>query len=53
VPESHPLRLIRCIVNQVLAALDDEFGKLYAAEGRPSIAPQRLLAPLSGTSGIP
>ena len=38
VPESHPLRLIRCIVNQVLAALDGEFGKLYAAEGRPSIA---------------
>src|SRR5262249_20080006 len=43
VPESHPLRLIRCIVNQVLAALDGEFGKLYAAEGRPSIAPERLL----------
>ena len=39
VPESHPLRLIRCIVNQVLAALDGEFWKLYAAEGRPSIAP--------------
>ena len=43
VPESHPLRLIRRIVNQVLAALDCEFGKLYAAEGRPSIAPERLL----------
>ena len=26
VPESHPLRLIRCIVNQVLAALGGEFG---------------------------
>src|SRR5262249_51010897 len=46
VPESHPLRLIRCIVNQVLAALDGEFGKLYAAEGRPSIAPERLLRAL-------
>src|SRR5262245_58570755 len=44
VPESHPLRLIRCIVNQVLAALDGEFGKLYAAEGRPSIAPERAAA---------
>ena len=46
VPESHPLRLIRCIVNQVLAALDGEFGKLYAAEGRPSITPERLLRAL-------
>src|ERR1700731_1194160 len=46
VPESHPLRLIRCIVNQVLAALDGEFGRLYAAEGRPSIAPERLLRAL-------
>ena len=46
VPESHPLRLIRCIVNEVLAALDGEFGKLYAAEGRPSIAPERLLRAL-------
>src|SRR5262249_6591440 len=46
VPESHPLRLIRCIVNQVIAALDGEFGKLYAAEGRPSIAPERLLRAL-------
>src|SRR5262245_44153243 len=46
VPESHPLRLIRRIVNEVLAALNGEFGKLYAAEGRPSIAPERLLRAL-------
>jgi Transposase domain (DUF772) len=46
VPESHPLRLIRRIVNEVLAALDGEFGKLYVAEGRPSIAPERLLRAL-------
>src|SRR6187549_3742201 len=46
VPGDHPLRLIRRIVNQVLAALDGEFGKLYAAEGRPSIAPERLLRAL-------
>jgi transposase len=46
VPESHPLRLIRRIVNEVLAVLDGEFGKLYAAEGRPSIAPERLLRAL-------
>ena len=30
-------------VNTALAALDAEFAKLYAAEGRPSIAPERLL----------
>jgi len=33
VPEHHPLRLIRRIVNEVLADLDREFAELYAAEG--------------------
>src|SRR5262245_28140206 len=47
VPVSHPLRLIRCIINQVLAALDGEFGKLYAAEGRPSIDPRAAAASTS------
>jgi transposase len=46
VPPKHPLRLIRRIVNDVLARLDGEFAKLYAAEGRPSIAPERLLRAL-------
>ena len=43
VPASHPLRKVRAIVNAALAALDAEFAKLYAADGRPSIAPERLL----------
>jgi len=43
IPAGHPLRKIREIVNAVLAALDAEFAKLYAADGRPSIAPERLL----------
>ena len=43
VSEHHPLRLIRRIVNEVLADLDREFAELYAAEGRPSVAPERLL----------
>jgi hypothetical protein len=34
VPRNHPLRVIRRIVNEVLAELDGEFEKLYAAEGR-------------------
>ena len=36
VPAKHPLRVIRRIVNDVLAALDAEFEALYAAGGRPS-----------------
>ena len=43
VPVRHPLRLIREIVNGALARLDGAFAALYAAEGRPSIAPERLL----------
>lgn len=43
VPARHPLRLIREIVNTALARLDGAFDTLYAAEGRPSIAPERLL----------
>ena len=46
VPANHPLRLIRRIVNEVLAALHSDFGRLYATEGRPSIAPERLLRAL-------
>jgi transposase len=46
VPRDHPLRLIRRVVNEVLATLDREFAELYAAEGRPSIAPERLLRAL-------
>ena len=43
IPARHPLRKILVIVNDALAALDAEFAKLYAADGRPSIAPERLL----------
>jgi hypothetical protein len=42
-PARHPLRLIRKIVNAALARLDGAFAGLYAAEGRPMIAPERLL----------
>jgi transposase len=43
VPARHPLRVIREIVNGALVRLDGVFATLYAAEGRPSIAPERLL----------
>ena len=38
VPERHPLRKIRWIVNEALASLDAEFEGLYGKDGRPSIA---------------
>jgi transposase len=43
VPAKHPLRLVRDVVNDVLAALDSDFAQIYADSGRPSIAPERLL----------
>ena len=46
VPANHPLRLVRGVVNDVLAALDGDFAKAYARDGRPSIPPERLLRAL-------
>ena len=43
IPVRHPLRKVRQIVNEALTSLDAEFDRLYSAEGRPSIAPERLL----------
>ena len=43
VAAEHPLRQIRTLVNEALGQLDGVFAKLYAAEGRPSIPPERLL----------
>ena len=43
IPARHPLRKIREVVNAALATLDADFDRLYADEGRPSIAPERLL----------
>jgi transposase len=43
IPARHPLRKVRRIVNEALTSLDAEFDLLYSAEGRPSIAPERLL----------
>ena len=39
----HPLRTIRRLVDDALASLDRTFADLYAAFGRPSIPPERLL----------
>ena len=39
----HPLRAIRKIVNEALAALERDFAELYSPLGRPSIPPEKLL----------
>ena len=46
VPQDHPLRRIRSIVDRVLEQLSPRFNKLYARAGRPSIAPEKLLRAL-------
>ena len=43
VPKEHPLRGVRELVNGALSKLDKRFGELYSKDGRPSIAPERLL----------
>ena len=43
IARDHPLRAIRVLVNEVLAALSDRFEELYSDMGRPSIAPEYLL----------
>ncbi len=43
IPARHPLRKIRDVVNSALTSLDADFDRLYASEGRPSVAPERLL----------
>jgi transposase len=46
VPQDHPLRAIRRLVNAALDRLSPTFEAIYAEGGRPSIAPERLLRAL-------
>ena len=46
VPADHPLRAIRQLVDRALKALSATFEQIYAASGRPSIAPEKLLRAL-------
>ena len=61
VPADHPLRAIRVLVDEALAALSGDFERLYWRTGRPSIAPEKLLralrrhpfgAPADGAAGL-
>src|SRR5688500_6583795 len=43
IPVNHPIRTIKRLLNEVLARMDAHFDEIYAANGRPSIPPERLL----------
>ena len=43
VPQGHPIRQIKPIVDRALAELSPTFGAMYAEVGRPSIPPEHLL----------
>ena len=46
VPQDHPLRPIRAMVDQALQDLSPRFALLYSHTGRPSIPPEQLLRAL-------
>ena len=43
IPKDHPLRAIRKLVDAALGEMEGVFSKMYSHEGRPSIAPEKLL----------
>src|SRR3954454_1059284 len=43
VRQDHPLRLIRAMADQALSSMSKRFDSMYADNGRPSIAPEKLL----------
>jgi transposase len=46
VPADHPLRAVRRMVDGALGELTDRFAAVYSTEGRPSIAPEKLVRAL-------
>jgi transposase len=46
VPQDHPLRRVRALVDVALKEMSPQFAELYAHNGRPSIAPEKLLRAL-------
>lgn len=46
VPQDHPLRPLRLVVDAALRRLSPRFEQLYVRWGRPSIAPEKLLRAL-------
>jgi transposase len=46
VPKGHPLRRVKELADQTLAAMSADFDSMYSQVGRPSIPPERLLKSL-------
>src|SRR5690606_38616752 len=46
IPDHHPIRKIRAVVDKALAEMAPEFDAMYAASGRPSIPPEQLIRAL-------
>jgi transposase len=46
IPENHPIRALKILVDEALAKLSDDFDRLYSHTGRPSIPPEQLLRAL-------
>src|SRR5688572_11309383 len=43
VPDDHPLRGVRTLVNEALGRMNELFNEIYAEGGRPSIPPEKLI----------
>jgi transposase len=46
IPPHHPLRRVRVLLDEALASLNRDFEGVYAAGGRESVAPERLVRAL-------
>ncbi len=46
VPQRHPLRKLRALVDALLATMSADFDAVYSKVGRPSVPPERLLKAL-------
>lgn len=46
IPESHPIRKVRKVVDRALKDLNPAFDEMYSVNGRPSIPPEQLIRAL-------
>jgi hypothetical protein len=52
VPQAHPLRKLRAVVDALLATMNPEFEAVYTHWGRPSVPPEMLLKALLLFNGL-
>jgi transposase len=46
IPAKHPLRAVRGMMDDAMRVMSGRFDEIYGEDGRPSIAPERLLRAL-------